>query len=289
MNHALRENLERFLAQPARHRLSLMGMSGVGKTTLCRLLDAEQWFVYSVDYRIGTRYLNEALDDFLLQQVLQLPSLKKMFATDAFTISAKVTQDNLSALSAYLGMVGSREANGLSQAEFLKRLSLHRHAEIAATIDVPTFIDKGLALYGKPHFICDTSGSICELADEKTWALLSQETLLIYLKAPKTMEAALIQRAIDYPKPLYYQEEFLINCLEQYLQQQNLEHVEEVQPTDFVRWVFPKLIEHRLPLYESIAERHGITLAADAVMEIKTQEAFLALVTDTVRQRLEEV
>ena len=38
------------------HAVSLLGMSGVGKTTLSKTLRRDGgWFHYSADYRIGTR------------------------------------------------------------------------------------------------------------------------------------------------------------------------------------------------------------------------------------------
>ena len=41
--------------------ITFLGMSGVGKTRLARILRKNQWFHYSVDYRIGTRYLDEPI------------------------------------------------------------------------------------------------------------------------------------------------------------------------------------------------------------------------------------
>ncbi|EEZ80452.1 MAG: hypothetical protein Sup05_0025 [uncultured Candidatus Thioglobus sp.] len=40
--------------------LTLLGMSGVGKTHLAKLLSGKgKWFHYSGDYRIGAKYLND--------------------------------------------------------------------------------------------------------------------------------------------------------------------------------------------------------------------------------------
>lgn len=39
--------------------ITLLGMSGAGKTTLANKLPKTSWFHYSGDYRIGTKYLVE--------------------------------------------------------------------------------------------------------------------------------------------------------------------------------------------------------------------------------------
>jgi len=49
-------------AQPSQ-AVTLFGMSGVGKTTLAGMLQKQDWFQYSVDYRIGTRYMDEHIVD----------------------------------------------------------------------------------------------------------------------------------------------------------------------------------------------------------------------------------
>ena len=42
----------------------LFGMSGLGKTHLSNMLRAQGgWFHYSIDYRIGTRYMGEHIAD----------------------------------------------------------------------------------------------------------------------------------------------------------------------------------------------------------------------------------
>ena len=43
-----------FLAWPHK-AITLLGMSGVGKTTLAYKLPSTKWFHYSGDYRIGTK------------------------------------------------------------------------------------------------------------------------------------------------------------------------------------------------------------------------------------------
>ncbi|MGH8510685.1 MAG: hypothetical protein ACREU8_04680, partial [Gammaproteobacteria bacterium] len=52
-------------------------MSGVGKTHLANILRSSHWFHYSGDYRIGTRYLGEAILDNIKQQAMQIPFLQE--------------------------------------------------------------------------------------------------------------------------------------------------------------------------------------------------------------------
>ena len=48
---------------PNKH-VCLFAMSGLGKTYVSNMLrDAGGWFHYSVDYRIGTRYMGEHIAD----------------------------------------------------------------------------------------------------------------------------------------------------------------------------------------------------------------------------------
>ena len=58
-----------FVAWP-RKAITLLGMSGVGKTTLAYKLPKSQWFHYSGDYRIGTKYLAEPILDNIKQQAM---------------------------------------------------------------------------------------------------------------------------------------------------------------------------------------------------------------------------
>ena len=46
-------------------RVTLVGMSGVGKSYLSAKLRGSHWFHYSGDYRIGTRYLDEHIIDMI--------------------------------------------------------------------------------------------------------------------------------------------------------------------------------------------------------------------------------
>ena len=58
-------------------RIMLFGMSGLGKTHISNLLRAEGgWFHYSVDYRIGTRYMGEHIADNFKREAMKVPPLR---------------------------------------------------------------------------------------------------------------------------------------------------------------------------------------------------------------------
>ena len=71
-----------------------------------------------------------------------------------------------------------------------------------------------------------------------------------------------MRRAIDDPKPLYYQDTFLDAKLAEYLGEAELQDPSDIVPDEFVRWIFPALVAHRRPKYEALADRYGYTLSA---------------------------
>lgn len=257
--------------------ITLLGMSGVGKTVLANKLPKCTWFHYSGDYRIGTKYLEEPILDNIKRQAMQVPFLRELLRSDCIYIRANITVDNLKAISSFLGKVGDPERGGLTLAEFKRRQRLHREAEIRAMNDVENFILKAREIYGYPHFINDAGGSVCELDDETTLETLARNTLIVYIRADEEMEDQLIQRQIQHPKPLYYEESFLDAQLAEYLQDEAIESVEQIDPDRFVRWIFPRLVEHRRPRYQALADRYGYTIEARESEQVRDEPDFIEL------------
>lgn len=253
-------------------------MSGVGKTYLSNILRNKEWFHYSGDYRIGTRYMNEPILDNIKSQAMQVPFLRDLLCSDSIYICNNITVDHLKPLSTFLGKLGDPALGGLTLKEFKYRLRLHHEAEVAAMLDVPSFIRKSQRLYGFSHFINDAGGSVCELEDEQVLETLSKHTLMLYIQATDDDERMLIERAKTAPKPLYYREAFLDEQLAVYMQEKSLEYVALVEPDDFVLWVFPKLFNARIPRYEDIAKRFGYTIQTTELYQVKTEADFLNLV-----------
>jgi shikimate kinase len=258
--------------------LTLLGMSGVGKTRLAVMLRRHNWFHYSGDYRIGTRYLDEPILDHIKQQAMQVPFLRELLRSDSIYIRNNLTVDNLQPVSAFLGKLGNPEQGGLGLKEFKRRQALHREAEIAAMKDVPEFIRKAREIYGYQHFVNDAGGSLCELDDPEVLEILAAHTLILYIKATEKDTEALLRRAQEEPKPLYYREEFLDEQLAIYMRERGLEYVALIDPDDFVRWMFPRLFRARLPRYEAIARRYGYTITSDELAAVNNEAQFLRLV-----------
>jgi len=261
-----------------RKAITLLGMSGVGKTRLACLLRKAHWFHYSGDYRIGTHYLSESISDNVKQKAMKVPLLKKLLLSDSITISNNISIDNLKAVSTFLGQFGDPEQGGLGLREFRQRQNLHREAEISAMLDVPEFIKRSHDIYDYDHFINDAGGSLCELENKAVLETLSKHTLIIYIKATEQDEVELIKRAELEPKPLYYRDAFLNEQLEIYLEENDLEYAAMINPDDFVRWVFSRLFYNRIPRYQAIADEYGYTVSTNDISKVNSEEGFLALI-----------
>lgn len=257
--------------------ITLMGMSGVGKTTLSRKLPTDKWFHYSGDYRIASHYLNDVIGDFLKTEAMKSPLIADLLKKDAIYIGSNLSIDNLAPVSAYIGKLGDSNLGGLDMATFLTRQRQHYRAEIAACYDIGYFKQRAKQLYGYHYFLHDAGGSVCELDDDKVIAYIAKETDFIYLHADDDLAQMLTQRALDYPKPLYYNESFLLQQLSLFKKEQQLTDVNEMIPNDFIRFVIPKLMQHRRQRYLAIAERYGKVIDANAVFDVRDEADFLEL------------
>jgi hypothetical protein len=275
---------EQFLAWP-RRAITLLGMSGVGKTTLAYKLPQSTWFHYSGDYRIGTKYLEEPILDNIKRQAMQVDFLRDLLRSDSIYIASNITVHNLNPISTFLGKVGARDRGGLPLDEFKRRQRLHGQAEIAAMKDVAGFIVKAKEIYGYDHFLNDAGGSLCELDDPDMLKVLADHTLVLYLRAGDDMEQELIRRAAANPKPLYYREDFLDREMAAYLKETGEGTPDDIDPDRFVRWIFPRLVQHRRPRYATLASRLGYAVDARDIEGLRDEQDFLQLVVGAIRRR----
>ena len=108
-------------AAPRKHVL-LFGMSGLGKTHVSNILRAEgHWFHYSIDYRIGTRYMGELIVDNAKREAMKVPFLRDLLRTDSIYIGSNITFNNLTPVASYLGKPGDPALGGLPMDVYRER------------------------------------------------------------------------------------------------------------------------------------------------------------------------
>ena len=271
----------------------LFGMSGLGKTHISSLLrNSGNWFHYSVDYRIGTRYMGEYIADSFKRIAMQTPELRDLLLSDSIYIASNITFDNLTPLSTYLGKPGDSSKGGLEFAEYLRRQDQHRQAEISALMDTSRFIERADEIYQYDNFICDSSGSICEVVDpenpkDPVLSALSDQVLMVAIEGSDSHTAELIKRFDRAPKPMYYQPKFLAEKWAQYL---SLNKVTEalVDPDDFIRWAYAQALAHRQPRYSAMA-KWGVSITADELSRVQTPSDFTDLISMALERRGEKL
>ena len=266
-------------------RIAVMGLSGVGKTTLARCLPSSRWFHYSVDYRIWTHYLGDELNDYLKKLAMSHPLLRDMLQRDAITVEHRVHFDNLLATSLYMGMLGNPKKHGSTLPDFTQRMATHATAEVAAMLDMPKFIARAEDLYGYPHFLADLSGSLCEVVepaakDDAVLRMLDETVTLIYIRATKAHEKVLIERNIADPKPIYYRPDFIAAELPGLLAKYNASDVTEIDPKKVGAYLYPRLLAHRVERYEAIAQRQALVLTMEEAAVIRSESDLIKKIND---------
>jgi hypothetical protein len=111
---------------------------------------------------------------------------------------------------------------------------------------------------------------------------VAEHTLLLYIRGTPEHARMLVDRFREQPKPMYYQPQFLEAKWAEYKHLKGHRRDEEVDPDGFAAWGFEELLRHRIPLYESIARRHGYTVEAEEVLPVKDEEDFLALISRAI-------
>ena len=220
--------------------ITLLGMSGAGKTYFSQMLSQWGWDHYSCDFEIAKR------------------------------LNINVSVDDLSALSVFIGQVGDEALGGLPVDEFKRRQKMYYDAECGALRDMAAKI-------GDANFVHDSTGSFCEITDEGLIHAVAEETLLVYIETPKDSHAEIIERAKAYPKPLYFPPVQFDVWLAEYCKEQGVS-VAEIVPNDFSAWVFPKLFMSRLPKYERLTKEYGVVISSDDLRNVKSEQEFIGLI-----------
>ena len=271
-----------------RKSVLFFGMSGLGKTYVSNLLrDSGDWYHYSIDYRIGTRYMGEYITDNVKREAMKNPFLRDLLLSDSIYIGSNITFNNLAPVSAYLGKPGNPARGGLAYDEYTRRQNQFRAGEIAALNDTAHFISRAHDLYGYPHFICDTGGSICEWVnpedpEDPLMQELAAHTLMVWIKGDAAHTEELIRRFDRAPKPMAYQPEFLDAMWQRYLREEGCTEA-QVDPDTFIRWTYAKALAHRQPRYEAMA-KWGVTVTADQIAGIASEADFTDVIANAIEK-----
>lgn len=271
-------------------RILFFGMSGLGKTYVSNVLrGAGDWFHYSADYRIGTRYMGEYIADNAKAEAMKVPFLRELLLSDSIYIGSNISFENLAPMAAYLGKPGNPDKGGLPIEEYRHRQEQFRQAEIRALMDTEYFIHRSQTLYNYAHFICDSGGSICEWVDadnpeDPLLTELSKHTLLVWIKGSDAHTEELVRRFDRAPKPMSYQPEFLNRSWDRYLKEQDIS-ADAVEPDEFIRWTYAQALAHRQPRYAAMAKNWGVTVTAEEISAVKTEEDFVNLIAKALEDQ----
>lgn len=274
----------------SKRSILLFGMSGLGKTRLSSILRGTgRWFHYSVDYRIGTRYMGEHIADNFKREAMKVPLLRELLMTDSVYIASNITFDNLAPLSTYLGKPGSPEKHGLPFDEYMRRQEQHRQGEVAALLDTERFIKRAHDIYGYKSFVCDSGGSICEIVDpdnpdDPVLKVLSDNLLMVWIEGAEAHTADLIQRFDRAPKPMYYRPDFLNRMWQAWLDETG-NAPDKVDPDAFVRYTYAHALAHRQPLYAAMAQNWGVRVTADEVARVNNEHDYDELIAEALDRR----
>lgn len=230
--------------------ITLIGMSGVGKTYLSGLLENWGWARYSCDFEIGNRYLSDHLS------------------------GAMQSPEDMAVLSAFIGKLGDPALGGLPIDEFKKRQKAYYDAECRSIAAIGNAIEDAHA-QGIKNFVHDSTGSLCEVMDEDLLAELGRHTIFVYLKAGEAEEKLVLERAKNHPKPLFFPPAHFDDWVREYLDAEGLSGSDQIIPDDFARWVFPKLFKARLPKYQRLADLYGTSIPCSAFYDVTTEKGFI--------------
>ena len=257
-------------------RITLLGMSGVGKTHISKMLNSDgNWYHYSGDYRIGSKYLKQPIIQNIKDRMKNDAWLSNLIDREIISIDTKITYDNLNSISVFLGKVGNPDQGGLSLKDFNIRQEMHRLAESKSMMDVGEFIAKSNEK-GFDHFINDAGGSLCELDDDEVYQYLANQTLIVYIRASDENIIDLGQRAKSDPKPLYFQSEFLINAVGKYLNENGMTYVAEICPMILFLGSFQGFFSIASPKWKELQKNMVVLLKAKTYISASNNQRFLS-------------
>ena len=233
--------------------------------------------------------MGEHIADNFKREAMKVPFLRDLLLSDSIYVASNITFENLAPLSTYLGKPGDPERGGIDIEEYIYRQRQHRAAEISAMADTRYFIERAKRVYSYDKFLCDTSGSLCEVVDtdkpcDPVMSHLSEDCLIVYIREEEAHREELARRFDLAPKPMYYNEAFLRETWARYLAEHDVEPA-KVDPDHFIRWAYRALLDWRAPRYRAMAQRWGYSVTMAEIAAVETVSDFDALIRQAIDRR----
>lgn len=223
--------------------ISLLGMSGVGKSTIAGVLAGAGYRVISID-RVIERIL---LEPERAPDPLDEPDSPK---------PPNRALADVRVLSTFVGLPGATSSGGLPWNEFIRRQELYGQAERRATdLCIETVRDSK----DRRRIVIDSTGSCCQLPAASLYRLREVSSFTL-LGADDMPASRLWNRANDSPKPLLFPSGELMGWLKEYVGSEDLDQVDHMSSEDFLEWVFPRLASWRQHAYGELIRTYGGTI-----------------------------
>jgi len=182
------------------------------------------------------------------------------------------------------------DKGGIPFEEYMRRQTEHRAAEISSMLDTNYFIERAQRVYGYRHFLCDTSGSLCEVVEpsdgaDPVMSSLSEGSMILYIREEVDHADELARRFDRDPKPMYYNPGFLKGVWQRYLAETG-DVPDVVDPDAFIRWAYRELLAWRGPRYREMAERWGYVATMAEIAAVRDEVDFLDLTETVIARRL---
>lgn len=258
--------------------VTLIGMSGCGKTYLAQKLAASGFFHYSVDYEIAHILRGKILESVISKIKEQSPLFKNLHEKFAIKTDLSLVFDDLEIITTFV--IPLDENGTVKYGKFSEHQNLYKQAEKLAMEMFSERAQNAIGVYGKQGFICDATGSICEVASEnqKLISDLKNKSTVVYIKTGAEHLETLAMRAKTAIKPLLYNPEFLQSNLQEYYRTSSIGIDFEIDKSFFL-WVFPRLLEFRSKSYEKLVEQTGgIMIDSSSIQNICDGKDFLDII-----------
>ncbi len=227
----------------------LIGMSGVGKSHWASIY-GKGGCVVSADEQIADKISDKMREA---------------------GIGGEGEKEKIDRLAAFVGKFGGKKYGGFEYYKFLERQEIYSNAERDSLRDWSQILPNWLGRKGEDDVsLYDTTGSFCEILRDEIHnpyspsQKLKEHACIVYLACSGEEEEILLKRQLERPKPMVYNRGCFEGWLSDYQRQKSVAE-ENIDPEDFLRFVFPKAIEPRRARYEEFA---NVIVATDELEDL---------------------